>query len=112
MVASLDKPQSHTIEDWLGNECESLLTHKAKVSKDLLHLPRPDWVERIFEQSDRFPQTLRSLKQLYGHGCLAQTGYLSVLPVGRKAFQRPMAEGVKLLHAIQDVYLSEQVTVV
>jgi class I fructose-bisphosphate aldolase len=57
------------------------LTYKAKVSKDLLHLPGPDSVDRIFCQSDRSPQVLRSLQQLYGSGRLANTGYLSILPV-------------------------------
>ncbi|MEL6779315.1 MAG: class I fructose-bisphosphate aldolase [Cyanobacteria bacterium J06597_16] len=65
----------------LGDEANSLLNHKAKVSKDLLHLPEPDWVSRIFAQSDRAPQVLRSLQQLYSNGRLANTGYLSILPV-------------------------------
>jgi len=66
---------------YLGDEAESLLNHEAKVDKALLHLPGPDWIERIFEQSDRSPQVLRSLQQLYSHGRLANTGYLSILPV-------------------------------
>ena len=79
MTATLSVPQS--IESWLGDEAEDLLTHKAKISKDLLHLPGPDWIERIFSQSDRPPQVLRSLQQLYSYGRLANTGYLSILPV-------------------------------
>lgn len=79
MTATLSTPQS--IEAWLGKEAEDLLTHQAKVSKQLLHLPGPDWVERIFAQSDRNPQVLRSLQQLYATGRLANTGYLSILPV-------------------------------
>ncbi|NJL85353.1 MAG: class I fructose-bisphosphate aldolase [Leptolyngbyaceae cyanobacterium SM1_1_3] len=79
MVASVSAPQS--IESLLGSEAENLLTYQAKVSKDQLHLPGPDWVERIFAQSDRSPQVLRSLQQLYGTGQLANTGYLSILPV-------------------------------
>ena len=79
MTATLSVPQS--IESWLGAEAENLLTYKAKVSKDLLHLPGPDWVDRIFAQSDRNPQVLRSLQQLYSFGRLANTGYLSILPV-------------------------------
>ncbi|MGF1515780.1 MAG: class I fructose-bisphosphate aldolase [Elainellaceae cyanobacterium] len=83
MVAAPSKSQdsAQSIESYLGDEAESLLTHKAKVSKDLLHLPGPDWVERIFLQSDRSPQVLRSLEQLYSTGRLANTGYLSILPV-------------------------------
>lgn len=79
MTATLSAPES--IEAWLGKEGEDLLTYQAKVSKDLLHLPGPDWVERIFAQSDRNPQVLRSLQQLYSTGRLANTGYLSILPV-------------------------------
>ena len=79
MTATLSVPNS--IESWIGDEAEYLLTYKAKVSKDLLHLPGPDWVDRIFAQTDRSPQVLRSLQQLYSHGRLANTGYLSILPV-------------------------------
>ncbi|MBW4520190.1 MAG: class I fructose-bisphosphate aldolase [Scytolyngbya sp. HA4215-MV1] len=79
MTATLSAPQS--IAAWLGDEADDLLTYQAKVSKDLLHLPGPDFVDRIFMQSDRSPQVLRSLQQLYSTGRLANTGYLSILPV-------------------------------
>jgi fructose-bisphosphate aldolase, class I len=79
VVATMSSPSS--IESLLGDEAESLLTHKAKISKDLLHLPGPNWVDRIFAQSDRPPQVLRSLQQLYSAGRLANTGYMSILPV-------------------------------
>jgi fructose-bisphosphate aldolase, class I len=79
MTATLTAPQS--IESYLGDEAESLLTYKAKVSKDMLHLPGPDFIDRIFVQTDRNPQVLRNLQQLYSHGRLANTGYLSILPV-------------------------------
>ncbi|MBD0312149.1 MAG: fructose-bisphosphate aldolase, partial [Microcoleus sp. T3-bin5] len=79
MTATLSVPSS--IESWLGDEAEDLFTHQAKVPKDLLHLPGPDWVDRIFAQTDRSPQVLRSLQQLYSSGRLANTGYLSILPV-------------------------------
>ncbi len=72
---------SSTVESILGSEAESLLTYKAKVSKDMLHLPGKDFIERIFSQSDRNPQVLRSLQQLYSTGRLANTGYVSILPV-------------------------------
>lgn len=84
MVASLSTPSSSTpssIEAVLGEEAQDLLSHQAKISKDLLHLPGPNWVDRIFMQSDRSPQVLRSLQQLYSTGRLANTGYLSILPV-------------------------------
>src|ERR671933_3084860 len=79
MTATLSVPSS--IESWLGDEAEDLLTHQAKVSKDFLHLPGPDWVDRIFAQTDRSPQVFRSLQQLHSSGRLANTGYLSILPV-------------------------------
>ncbi len=69
------------LESLLGDEAAYLLDYQAKVSKDLLHLPSPDWIDRIFANSDRTPQVLRSLQQLYGSGRLANTGYLSILPV-------------------------------
>jgi fructose-bisphosphate aldolase, class I len=79
VVNTLSAPES--IESWLGDEAEDLLTHKAKVSKDMLHLPGSDWINRIFMQTDRSPQVLRSLQQIYSHGRLANTGYVSILPV-------------------------------
>jgi class I fructose-bisphosphate aldolase len=70
------------IETLLGADAEYLLGHVSKtVSKDLLHIPGPDWVDRIFMQSDRPTPVLRSLQQLFDHGRLAGTGYLSILPV-------------------------------
>ena len=69
------------LESILGKETDDLLTYKAKVSQDLLHLPGDDFIERIFVNSDRNSQVLRSLQQLYSSGRLANTGYLSILPV-------------------------------
>jgi class I fructose-bisphosphate aldolase len=65
----------------LGDEADSLLNYKAKISKDVLSLPGPDFVDRVFAQTDRSPQVLRNLQGLYGHGRLAGTGYVSILPV-------------------------------
>ncbi len=79
MTAKLSAPQS--IKSWLGEEGEDLLTHKAKVSKDLLHLPGTDFIERIWSVSDRSTQVLRSIQHLYSFGRLANTGYISILPV-------------------------------
>ena len=61
MVAT--KPSSD-LSSLLGKEAEDLLTYKAKVSSDTLHLPGKDFVERIFINSDRNSQVLRSLQQL------------------------------------------------
>ncbi len=75
------KTATKTTEELLGANA-SLLNHTCKtISKDLLHLPGADFVERIFAPSNRNPQVLRSLQQLYGTGRLANTGYLSILPV-------------------------------
>jgi len=79
MTTTLSVPSF--IESLLGEETEDLLNYKAKVSQDLLHLPGPDWVDRIFAGTDRNPQVLRSLQQLYSTGRLANTGYISILPV-------------------------------
>jgi len=69
------------IQQLLGPE-ESLLTHvSTTIPKEGLHLPGPDFLDRIFIPSDRNPQVLRSLQNLYGTGRLANTGYLSILPV-------------------------------
>lgn len=70
------------IEDILKDKAKSLLSHECKtVSKDQLHLPGSDWVDRIFSHSDRNIRVLRSLQTLFNHGRLAGTGYLSILPV-------------------------------
>ncbi len=73
--------QNRTITELLGKEAQSLLNHTPKVKRELLHLPGPDFVERVWEPSDRSPQVLRSLSQIFGHGRLAGSGYLSILPV-------------------------------
>ncbi|MEE2896786.1 MAG: class I fructose-bisphosphate aldolase [Planctomycetota bacterium] len=70
-----------SIVEHLGDEAESLLNHTAKVSRDLLHLPGPDFVDRIWTGSDRNPQVLRNLQSIYDHGRLGGTGYVSILPV-------------------------------
>ncbi|HRZ26862.1 MAG TPA: class I fructose-bisphosphate aldolase [Spirochaetota bacterium] len=69
------------IRNILGKESAGLLTHTCKVSKDMLHLPGPDFVDRIFMQSDRTPNVLRNMQAMYDHGRLGGTGYLSILPV-------------------------------
>lgn len=70
------------IERQLGAKAKDLLSHTCKtVSKEKLHLPGPDWVDRMFSGSDRNIRVLRSLQTLFNHGRLAKTGYLSILPV-------------------------------
>ncbi|MBI3736166.1 fructose-bisphosphate aldolase, partial [Candidatus Sumerlaeota bacterium] len=70
------------IEKALGEEGKDLLSHECKtISKDLLHVPGPDFVDRIYSQSDRNPRVLVNLQRLFSHGHLGGTGYLSILPV-------------------------------
>ena len=70
------------IQSLLGSQAEFLLDHNCKtIDKSMIHAPGPDFVDRIFSQTNRSPQVLKSLQQLYGHGRLANTGYLSILPV-------------------------------
>jgi fructose-bisphosphate aldolase, class I len=76
-VMALDK-----ISELLGNQADSLLNHTCKtITKDQIHLPGADFVDRCFGSSNRSPQVLRSLQALYGTGRLANTGYMSILPV-------------------------------
>jgi len=70
------------IEELLGADAASLLEHQCKtIDKSMLHLPGPDFVDRSFAPSNRSPQVLRSMQALYGTGRLANTGYVSILPV-------------------------------
>ena len=66
----------------LGDEAARLLEHECKtVSKEDLHLPGPDFVDRVWMGSDRNPRVLRSLQTMINNGRLGGTGYLSILPV-------------------------------
>jgi class I fructose-bisphosphate aldolase len=66
----------------LGEEAEFLLRHRCTgIPKESLHLPGPDYVDRVVAMKDRKAGVLRSLQSLYGTGRLANTGYLSILPV-------------------------------
>ncbi len=70
------------IEELLGEEAESLLAHKCKgVPREQLHLPGPDYVDRVWSASDRKPRVLVNLQRIFNNGRLAGTGYLSILPV-------------------------------
>jgi class I fructose-bisphosphate aldolase len=71
-----------TIEAALGAEAKSLLEHKSEgIPQESLHLPGPDFVDRVHGSSDRPIAALRSLQAILGHGRLAGTGYVSILPV-------------------------------
>jgi len=70
------------IQGLLGDEADSLLTYVSKgIPKDDLTLPGGDIVDRVYKDSDRSPQVLRNLQALFGHGRLAGTGHVSILPV-------------------------------
>ncbi|NCT73078.1 MAG: class I fructose-bisphosphate aldolase [Chitinophagaceae bacterium] len=70
------------IHQLLGDKAAYLLEHTSTtIRKEQLHLPGPDFLERIWLPSDRNPQVLRNLQAMYDHGRLAGTGYLSILPV-------------------------------
>ncbi len=70
------------INSILGDEAESLLTHQCSgISADSLHLPGPDYIERVVMQKNRSPAVLRNLACIFKQGRLAGSGYLSLLPV-------------------------------
>jgi len=70
------------IAGMLGNDADSLLTHKCTgITADQLTLPGPDFIDRAFRDSDRPVPVVRNLAALYNHGRLGGTGYLSILPV-------------------------------
>jgi fructose-bisphosphate aldolase, class I len=72
---------SKKIQELLGSDGESLLSYKAKFPKEQLHLPGPDFIDRIFAQTDRNINVLKNLQWIFSSGRLAGTGYLSILPV-------------------------------
>ena len=69
------------IKEMLGSEADSLLSYKAKFPKDQLNLPGPDFVDRVFAQTDRNINVLKNLQWIFQTGRLAGTGYVSILPV-------------------------------
>jgi class I fructose-bisphosphate aldolase len=84
MTATAARPvasSSASIRQMLGGEADALLGHVAKVDRGLLHLPGPDFVDRVWVKTDRNPQVLRNLQWMFSSGRLAGTGYLSILPV-------------------------------
>ncbi len=69
------------IASLLGDEATTLFEHRAKVPAENLHLPGPDFVDRVWVDSDRRPGVLVNLQRMFGHGRLGGSGYLSILPV-------------------------------
>jgi len=81
-MATVTAAAMGSLERLLGDEARSLLEHRCEtVSSEMLHLPGPDFVDRVWTQSDRSVRVLRSIQTLHGHGRLGGTGYLSILPV-------------------------------
>src|SRR5580692_10922300 len=71
-----------TIQNHLGASAETLLGfHSPKIAKERLHLPGPDFIDRVWAGSDRNIRVLTNLQRLFEHGRLGKTGYLSILPV-------------------------------
>ena len=69
------------IQELLGKEADELLSYKAKFPKEQLNLPGPDFIDRVFLQSDRSPNVLKNLNWILHTGRLSGTGYVSILPV-------------------------------
>jgi fructose-bisphosphate aldolase, class I len=70
------------IVNLLGSESDHLLNFNTpKISKDLIHAPGPDFIDRVYGDSNRTAPVLKSLQSVFGHGRLANSGYLSILPV-------------------------------
>ena len=81
-MATVTKGSLDKIEEVLGDDARDLLEHKCEtVAKEHLHLPGPDFIDRVWKDSDRPTRVLRSLESMLDHGRLAGTGYLSILPV-------------------------------
>jgi len=74
--------ETSSIQTLLGAKADSLLGFSnPKISKDMLHLPGPDFIDRIWLHSDRNSRVITNLQRMFHHGRLAGTGYLSILPV-------------------------------
>jgi len=75
-------PTIDRIAELLGPDAQNLLEHTTQtIAKDQVHVPGPDFIDRVWSASDRSPSVLRSLQTLFDNGRLAGTGYLSILPV-------------------------------
>ena len=82
MATTTTSTSASKIETYLGTKADFLLGFKSpKIPKEKLHLPGPDFVDRIWTVSDRNVRVLANLQRLFRHGRLNGTGYLSILPV-------------------------------
>lgn len=81
-MATATLPTTETVEQLLGDDATSLLEHECQtVPRSALHLPGPDFIDRIWTGTDRSTPVLRNLSSIYQHGRLGGTGYVSILPV-------------------------------
>jgi class I fructose-bisphosphate aldolase len=81
-MASTTVTGADRLSELLGDDSEDLLTHSCQtIDKSRLHLPGPDFIDRVMVDTDRSATTLRNLQSLFSHGRLAGTGYVSILPV-------------------------------
>src|SRR5579864_2145933 len=81
-MATITSAGTGKIEGYLGAKADSLLGFKApKIAKERLHLPGPDFIDRVWAASDRNVRVLANLHRLFHHGRLDGTGYMSILPV-------------------------------
>lgn len=77
-----DYLSTEEIAELLGKDSLNLLDFsKPAIPRELIHAPGPDFIDRVFADTNRTPKVLRSLANIFGHGRLADTGYLSILPV-------------------------------
>lgn len=91
-IRNQDAADIDRIREYVGDESEYLLNHRCeKIPKEHLYLPSPDFIDRVYKDSDRNEQVLRNLASLFNHGRLAGTGYLSILPVDQGIEHSAMA---------------------
>src|ERR1700719_519807 len=80
-MATATLPSTAGIEQLLGDQAASLLEHRSEtVSRTMLHLPGPDFIDRVWTGTDRSNRVLRNLSSIYAHGRLGGTGYVSLSP--------------------------------
>jgi class I fructose-bisphosphate aldolase len=81
-MASVTETKFDHVTELLGDDADSLLNHRCEtIGAEHLHLPGPDFIERVMLDTDRSIATIRNLRSMFDHGRLAGTGYLSILPV-------------------------------
>lgn len=91
-IKSSQHADIESIRKYLGEEADWLLQHQCdQIPKEDLYLPGPDFIDRVYKDSDRNEQVLRNLVSLFNHGRLSRTGYLSILPVDQGVEHSAMA---------------------